>query len=269
MSKLVVKNVTLNYANGNKSSTTALDNVNFSVGEGEFLSIIGPSGCGKSSILNLFTGLLPASQGEILLNGKTISGTGLDRGVVFQHYSLFPWMSAKKNISFALRQSFPSKSKKELAGIAEEYLATMGLKGFEDKFPAELSGGMQQRVAIAKALAMDTELILMDEPFGAVDSKTRVVLQDQLLKMWDSGKEKKTVVFITHDIDEAIFLSDKIIVMSSGPGRVKREIAVNFSRPRNRSSLTKDAEYAHLRNEIVSLFYDDLASKIGGEEVVL
>jgi NitT/TauT family transport system ATP-binding protein len=269
MSKLVVKNVTLNYVNGNKSSTTALENVNFSVGAGEFLSIIGPSGCGKSSILNLFTGLLSASEGEILLNGKAISGTGLDRGVVFQHYSLFPWMSAKKNICFALRQSFPSKSKKELAGIAEEYLAIMGLKGFEDKFPAELSGGMQQRVAIAKALAMDTELILMDEPFGAVDSKTRVILQDQLLKMWDSGKEKKTVVFITHDIDEAIFLSDKIIVMSSGPGRVKREIAVNFARPRNRSLLTKDAEYAHLRNEIVSLFYDDLAGKIGGEEVVL
>jgi NitT/TauT family transport system ATP-binding protein len=269
MQKLSVKNVTLNYSNGNKSSTTALENVNFSVGEGEFLSIIGPSGCGKSTILNLFTGLLHASEGEILLDGKAISGTGLDRGVVFQHYSLFPWMTAKKNISFALRQTFPSKTKKELTGIAEEYLTVMGLKGFEDKFPAELSGGMQQRVAIAKALAMDTELILMDEPFGAVDSKTRVVLQDQLLKMWDSGKDKKTVVFITHDIDEAIFLSDKIIVMSSGPGRVKREIAVSFARPRDRFSLTKETQYAQLRNEIVNLFYDDLADKIGGEEVVL
>lgn len=269
MSKLVVKNVTLNYVNESKSWTKALENLNFSVDKGEFLSIIGPSGCGKSTILNLFTGLLSASEGEILLDGKKISGTGLDRGVVFQHYSLFPWMSAKKNISFALRQSFPAKSKKELAAVAEEYLAKMGLKGFEDKFPAELSGGMQQRVAIAKALAMDTELILMDEPFGAVDSKTRVVLQDQLLKMWDSGSERKTVVFITHDIDEAIFLSDRIIVMSSGPGRVKREIPVSFARPRDRFSFTKETEYAHLRNEIVNLFYDDLADKIGGEEVVL
>jgi len=269
MSKLVVKNVTLNYENGNKSGTTALKDMNFSVGKGEFFSIVGPSGCGKSSLLSLFAGLLNASEGEILLDGKAILGTGLDRSVVFQHYSLFPWMSAKKNISFALRQSFPAKTKKELSGIAAEYLEMMGLKGFEDKFPSELSGGMQQRVAIAKALAMDTELIFMDEPFGAVDSKTRVLLQDQLLKLWDNGSEKKTIIFITHDIDEAIFLSDKILVMSSGPGRVKREIAVNFARPRSRFLLAKEAEYAHLRNEIVNLFYDDLADKIGGEEVVL
>jgi NitT/TauT family transport system ATP-binding protein len=269
LNKLDVKNITLNYSNGKKSNTTALEDVNFSIGKGEFLSIIGPSGCGKSTLLNLFTGLLSASDGEILLDGKAISGTGLDRAVVFQHYSLFPWMTAKKNISFALRQSFPSKSKKDLSDIANEYLSMVGLSGFEDKFPGELSGGMQQRVAIAKALAMDTELILMDEPFGAVDSKTRVILQDQLLKLWDNGSEKKTIVFITHDIDEALLLSDRIIVMSSGPGQVKREITVPFARPRERFLLTKEPNYASLRNEIVNLFYDDLANKIGGQEVVL
>jgi NitT/TauT family transport system ATP-binding protein len=268
LNKLEVKNVTLNYASGNMSTITALEDVSFSVGVGEFLSIIGPSGCGKSTLLKLFTGLLKATKGEILLDGAPITGTGLDRGVVFQHYSLFPWMTAKKNLSFALRQSFPSKAKKELRGIAGKFLDMIGLGGFGEKFPGELSGGMQQRVAVAKAIAMDPKLILMDEPFGAVDSKTRVLLQDQLLEMWGGG-EKKTIVFITHDIDEALFLSDRIIVMSSGPGQVKQEIIVPFDRPRDRFLLAKEPGYADLRTEIVNLFYDDLEKKIGGLEVVI
>jgi NitT/TauT family transport system ATP-binding protein len=260
--------LSLEYENGSKHSLAALKDLNFYVDAGEFVSIIGPSGCGKSTLISLFTGLLRPTGGEILLNGATLSGTGLDRGVVFQHYSLFPWMTAKKNIIFALKKAFPSKPHRELTATAEEYLELVGLCGFDDKFPSELSGGMQQRVAIAKALAMDTELILMDEPFGAIDSRNRVILQDLLLELWAESRPRKTIVFVTHDIDEAIFLSDRIIVMSSGPGMIKSEIKVHFPRPRDRSTVAFEREYAIIRNQIVCHFYDDLADKIG-EEVAL
>lgn len=236
----------------------ALSKINIGIREGEFISIIGPSGCGKSTLLSLLSGLNPPLQGEIFLNGQEIEGVGLDRGVVFQHYSLFPWMDAKKNVVFGLRQIYKDKSKSQLEAVADRYLELVGLKEAAHKYPAQLSGGMQQRVAIARAFAMNPGILLMDEPFGAVDAKNRVLLQDLLLKLWDSGEEKKTVVFVTHDIDEAILLSDRIIVFSAGPGTVKKDIEVEFERPRDRSILMGKSEYRELRNQLVGLLYDDL-----------
>ncbi|MCX7771622.1 MAG: ABC transporter ATP-binding protein [Clostridia bacterium] len=268
MSKINLQNVTLRYEDKN-ASYTAVQDINFSVAEGEFVSIIGPSGCGKSTLLSMFAGLNFPTDGSILLDGKEIEGTGTDRGVVFQHYSLFPWMSARKNIIFGIKQVHKEKTKKEIEAIADEYLELVGLKDFKNKYPSQLSGGMQQRVAIARALAMNPGILLMDEPFGAIDAKNRVILQELLLKLWESGSQKKTVVFVTHDIDEAILLSDRIIVMSAGPGTVKKEIEVTFERPRNRSRLVGSEVYSSLRNKLVGLFYDDLLLKIGGEEVVI
>jgi NitT/TauT family transport system ATP-binding protein len=178
-------------------------------------------------------------------------------------------MSAKKNLIFGIKQVNKDAGKKEIERIADKYISLVGLNDFKSKYPSQLSGGMQQRVAIARALAMNPGILLMDEPFGAVDAKNRVILQELLLELWEKGETKKTVVFVTHDIDEAILLSDKIIVMSAGPGTVKTEVKVPFPRPRNRYELMKDKEYASLRNRLVDYFYDDILQKIGGEEVTI
>ncbi len=270
MSKIDIQNVSLNYTdNGAEGDFTAIRDINLEIRAGEFVSIIGPSGCGKSTLLSLFAGLNFPSTGCILLDGKRIKGAGTDRGVVFQHYSLFPWMTARQNLMFGMKQVNKEKSKREIAEIADHYLDMVGLKNFKTKLPGQLSGGMQQRVAIARALAMNPGTLLMDEPFGAVDAKTRVLLQDLLLKLWESGREKKTVIFVTHDLDEAILLSDRIVVMSASPGTIKEEVRVPFARPRDRVKLIRSQEYTDLRNRLVGLFYDDLLQKIGGLEVVL
>ncbi|ODM27695.1 sulfonate ABC transporter ATP-binding protein [Clostridium sp. Bc-iso-3] len=268
MSKICLQNVSLKYQEQN-SSFCAIKDISVSINEGEFVSIIGPSGCGKSTLLSLLTGLNFPTDGYILLDGKQIQGTGTERGVVFQHYSLFPWMSARKNLIFGLKQVYKSKGKKEIEEIADKYLDLVGLGDFKNKYPSQLSGGMQQRVAIARAFAMNPGILLMDEPFGAIDAKNRVILQELLLNLWDNGNERKTVILVTHDIDEAILLSDKIIVMSAGPGTIKKQINVEFKRPRDRTSLIRSEEYTNLRNKLVGLFYDDLIEKIGGDEVVL
>lgn len=268
MSKLRLENVALSYED-NKNNYLAVKDINLSIIEGEFISIVGPSGCGKSTLLSLFAGLNFPTQGCILLNNEKIEGTGADRGVVFQHYSLFPWMSARKNIIFGLKQIAGDRTQKELEKTADEYLHLVGLKGFAEKYPSQLSGGMQQRVAIARAFAMNPGILLMDEPFGAVDAKNRVLLQELLLKLWDSGHDKKTVILVTHDIDEAILLSDRIIVMSPGPGTIKKEVTIGFERPRERASLIRSDAYINMRNKLVGLFYEDLLEKIGGTEVVI
>ncbi|HHV30738.1 ABC transporter ATP-binding protein [Acetivibrio mesophilus] len=268
MSKICLQNVSLKYQEQN-SSFCAIKDISVSINEGEFVSIIGPSGCGKSTLLSLLTGLNFPTDGYILLDGKQIQGTGTERGVVFQHYSLFPWMSARKNLIFGLKQVYKSKGRKEIEEIADKYLDLVGLGDFKNKYPSQLSGGMQQRVAIARAFAMNPGILLMDEPFGAIDAKNRVILQELLLNLWDNGNERKTVILVTHDIDEAILLSDKIIVMSAGPGTIKKQINVEFKRPRDRTSLIRSEEYTNLRNKLVGLFYDDLIEKIGGDEVVL
>lgn len=270
MNKIEIQHLSVDYTE-KSSRFTALKDVNFSVGAGEFVSVIGSSGCGKSTLLSILEGINSPSEGSILIDGQPIKGTGNDRGVVFQHYSLFPWMTARKNVAFGVKQARPKLSRAERLKIADEFLDKVGLDAFKTKYPSQLSGGMQQRVAIARALAMDTEILLMDEPFGAIDAKNRTILQELLLKLWegDGTKERKTVVFVTHDIDEAILLSDRIVMMSASPGRVYKEITVPFSRPRNRAQLVQTREYAAFRNELLALFYGDIASKIGGIEVVL
>lgn len=268
MSKISLQNVSLKYED-KSSNFCAIKDINISIKDGEFVSIIGPSGCGKSTLLSLLTGLNFPTDGYILLDGQQVQGTGTERGVVFQHYSLFPWMSARKNLIFGLKQAFRTKRMKDLEEIADKYLNLVGLKDFKNKYPSQLSGGMQQRVAIARAFAMNPGILLMDEPFGAVDAKNRVILQELLLNLWDNGNERKTVILVTHDIDEAILLSDRIIVMSAGPGTVKKEIPIDFERPRDRTSLIRSEKYTNLRNKLVNLFYDELIEKIGGDEVVL
>ncbi|MBE6875301.1 MAG: ABC transporter ATP-binding protein [Ruminococcus sp.] len=270
--KIEIKNLTVHYAEKNKKFM-ALHDVNFNVNQGEFVSIVGASGCGKSTLLSVLEGIYQEFDGEILIDGKPLEGTGKERGVVFQHYSLFPWMTTRKNIAFGIKQVRKNLSKAERLQIADEFLEKVGLGDFGNKYPSQLSGGMQQRAAIARALAMDTDILLMDEPFSAIDPKNRVVLQELLLKLWEGTGEtaetRKTVVFVTHDIDEAILLSDRIVVLTSHPGTVSEIVKVPFARPRNRSELVQTLEYNKFRNKLLSLFYEDITSKIGGEEVVL
>ncbi|MDY0222890.1 MAG: ABC transporter ATP-binding protein [Desulfobacterium sp.] len=261
MGKIRLEEVSFAYQQQN-SMVPVIRDVNISIEDGEFVSIIGPSGCGKSTMLSLLAGLAFPCDGKILLDNKRVKGTGNERGVVFQHYSLFPWMTVRKNIIFGLRQLNDLKSKKEHEKIADTYLELVGLKDVGDNYPNQLSGGMQQRVAIARAFAMNSDILLMDEPFSAVDAKNRMGLQELLLSLWNNGKKKKTVVFVTHDVDEAIILSDRIIVMSAHTKGVKESIPVSFKRPRNRSALMRTEEYAEMRNRLVNLLFDDMLEEV-------
>lgn len=238
-----------------------LEDISFSVQAGELIAIVGPSGCGKSSTISLLAGLIEPQEGTILLSDQPVKGPGLDRAVVFQDYSLFPWMSALENISFALKQE-GRHSKKE----ALDFLEIVGISGAAHKYPSELSGGMKQRVAIARAFALEAPVYLMDEPFGAVDAKNRIYLQDLLLRLWGENEKKKTIVIVTHDIDEAMYLADRIIVFSPSPGRVRRIIDVPFERPRTRNYLIHDPRYIDMRTNILSLLQNDLISELNNVE---
>ena len=268
--KIEIRDLTVNYID-NKRSFNALHDVSFGVGRGEFVSVIGASGCGKSTLLSVLEGLYTPAGGSVQIDGKELHGTGTERGVVFQHYSLFPWMTTKKNIEFGIKQTRHGLRRSERAKIADEFLAKVGLADSGSKYPSQLSGGMQQRAAIARALAMNTEILLMDEPFSAIDPKNRVILQELLLSLWegDGSEERKTVVFVTHDIDEAILLSDKIVVLTAHPGTVNEVVNVPFERPRSRAELVKTEEYGRFRNRLLSLLNTDVAERIGGDEVVL
>ena len=264
MEKIEIKNLSKEYTEKGHIFK-ALDNVSLSVNDGEFVSVIGPSGCGKSTLLSIIEGINTATEGAVFIDGREVHDTGLDRGVVFQQYSLFPWMSARKNVRLGIKQCFSDIDKKEQYRRADEYLDKVGLAAMKDKFPMQMSGGQRQRVAIARALAMDTEILLMDEPFGAIDTKNRTDLQELLLDLWEgTGKDgrKKTILFVTHDIDEAIFLSDRIVMMLPEPGRIHKELEVPFERPRDRRSLVGTMEYNRFRNELVSLFYESFSGKI-------
>lgn len=268
--KIDIRHLTVNYAEKNREFT-ALRDVNFSVEDGEFVSIIGASGCGKSTLLSVLEGLYKQAAGEITIGGRPLEGTGTERGVVFQHYSLFPWMTTRKNIAFGIAQVRKDLSRRQRLEIADTFLEKVGLGEFGNKYPSQLSGGMQQRAAIARALAMDTDILLMDEPFSAIDAKNRIVLQELLLQLWegDGSAPRKTVVFVTHDIDEAILLSDKIVVLTAHPGTVAEVIPVPFDRPRNRAKLVQTPAYSAFRGRLLRLFYQDIAERIGGEEVIL
>jgi NitT/TauT family transport system ATP-binding protein len=266
MSKILLKGVCLDYID-NGSVFTALKDLNLSVEEGEFVSIIGSSGCGKSTILNMLSGILSLTKGEFLIDGAPVEGPGKNRGIVFQHYSLFPWMTSKGNIIFGLRQIEENISKAKVDEIARQYLQKVGLAGFENKFPFQLSGGMQQRVAIARTLAMQPAILLMDEPFGAVDARNKLILQDLLIDLLLKTDGKKTVVFVTHDVDEAILLSDRVLFMHNKS--IESNFTVPFNRPRVRESLYRTEDYIKLREKIMALFFRDLQENIGGNEVVI
>lgn len=252
--KIKFDNVSFTYSDDGKK---VLHDLNFTVHEGEFVSLIGGSGCGKSTTLGLLTGLNHPTTGSIYIDGEEVTGPGKNRGVVFQKYALFPWMRARKNVEFGIKQ-VAKLGKSELRARAEKYLDLVGLKGEGDKFPYQLSGGMQQRVSIARLLAMQTDILLMDEPFGAVDAKNRQTLQDLLLHLLEEEGSKKTVVFVTHDIDEAILLSDRILFVKDQT--VYRDLTVPFDHPRNRAEILASPVYTSFRKELYDLF-DDKAEK--------
>ncbi|MBU5435459.1 ABC transporter ATP-binding protein [Pseudoflavonifractor sp. MSJ-37] len=262
MSKIDIQEVSFHYPG--QQPHAALEEISLSIEEGEFLCLLGPSGCGKSTLLSLLEGLDHADGGQILLDGAPLTGPGPDRAVVFQHYSLFPWLTARKNVIFGIRQSGQKRSKPEQKERADYYLSRVGLSNVGDRYPSELSGGMQQRVAIARALAMETDVLLMDEPFGAIDPKLRQELQELVSRL--STEHHKTVVFVTHDIDEAILLADRIVVME--PKQIRAVERVELPRPRKRDDLVEQPEYLQLRKRLMSLFYEQVASEIG-DEVVL
>ncbi|HIZ66549.1 MAG TPA: ABC transporter ATP-binding protein [Candidatus Blautia pullicola] len=235
-----------------KGDVIALSGVDFDIRENEFICVIGPSGCGKSTLLNIIAGLLEPTSGQILVDGKPIKGTGTDRGVVFQQYALFPWLTVKKNVEFGLK--LKGMSKEECDEVAMKYLRMVDLEKFADSYPKELSGGMKQRVAIARAYAMNPQVLLMDEPFGALDAQTRTQLQSELLKAWQ--EENKTCFFVTHDIEEAIVLATKVVIMSARPARIKEVVDIDIPYPRDQE--TKMSErFVELKNHIWSQVYQE------------
>ena len=229
MSSVSIQAVSRTFEGRQGQRTHALLPVDFEVRDNDFVTILGPSGCGKSTLLRIVAGLDHATSGRVLLDGMPVEGPGADRGMVFQSYTLFPWLTIEQNIRFGLRErGMPEAQQKERAAY---FIAKVGLRGFEQHFPKQLSGGMQQRTAIARALANDPKILLMDEPFGALDNQTRVLMQELLLGIWEA--ERKTVLFVTHDIDEAIFMANRVAVFSARPGRIKTELAVQLAHPRH------------------------------------
>ena len=225
--------------------TLALQATDLDVAENDFVTILGPSGCGKSTLLRIVAGLDLQTAGEVLLEGRRIEGPGADRGMVFQSYTLFPWLTVRDNVCFGLRERGLPRA--EQLAQADAYLVKVGLRGFENHFPKQLSGGMQQRVAIARALANDPRMLLMDEPFGALDHQTRELMQELLLGIWEA--QRKTVLFVTHDIDEAVFMGSRVVVMSARPGRIKLDRVVPLAHPRHYSIKTTP-EFAQLKAEL-------------------
>jgi ABC-type nitrate/sulfonate/bicarbonate transport system ATPase subunit len=227
------------------SPTLALQETNLDVLENDFITILGPSGCGKSTLLRIVAGLDRQTSGEVFLEGRAIKGAGADRGMVFQSYTLFPWLNVLENVCFGLRErALPVAEQKD---IANHFIEQVGLKGFQSHFPKQLSGGMQQRTAIARALANNPRMLLMDEPFGALDHQTRELMQELLLGIWE--KERKTVLFVTHDIDEAVFMGTRVVVMSARPGRIKLAKSIDLPHPRHYSVKTTP-QFSALKAEL-------------------
>ncbi len=249
--KLKIDNVVKEYQ-GRNGKTVALNGASLDIKENEFICVVGPSGCGKSTLLNIIAGLLEPTSGAVYLDGRKIEGTGVERGVVFQQYALFPWRTVLKNVMFGLEMK--KVPKEEAKAIAQKYIEAVGLKGFENSYPKELSGGMKQRVAIARAYAANPEVLLLDEPFGALDAQTRVQLQTELLNTWE--QEKKTCFFITHDVDEAIILAQRVIIMSARPGRIKRIVDIDIPYPRTQETKS-DKRFLELKAEIWNEVYHE------------
>jgi len=254
-----IKDVSVRFGSKGRM-TEAASRVSLEVKPGEFVSIIGPSGCGKSTLLNIVAGFIQPSEGEALLDGRPIGGPGADRGVVFQQYSLFPWMTVRKNVEFGLKMKGLGQNQREAA--ARSLLGMAGLLAFENHYPDQLSGGMKQRVGIVRALATSPQVMLMDEPFGALDSQTRTVMQEILTNMWQ--QLQLSVLFITHDIEEAIFLSEKVYVMTARPGRIKAEIPIPLPRPRT-PEMTASPTFQALVRQLKALIREESLAAMGGE----
>jgi NitT/TauT family transport system ATP-binding protein len=246
---------------GPTKAFAALTGIDLEVYDGEFLVLVGPSGCGKSTLLDLLAGLSLPSEGKILVDGKPISGPGLDRAIVFQQYALFPWRTAQANVEFGLEalQGGARLKKTERRARAREFLALVGLQDFANHYPHELSGGMKQRVAIARSLAYEPDVLLMDEPFAALDAQTRESLQDELLRIWE--QTKKTIVFITHSIDEAVYLGQRVAVMTSQPGRIKAILPVPRFSVVEGEDIRSDPEFVGARHEIWRLLHDEIRQR--------
>jgi nitrate/nitrite transport system ATP-binding protein len=256
---VLIENVDMTFST-KKGDFNALSNINLSIKEGEFISIIGHSGCGKSTVLNLIAGLLEPTKGHLFCANREIAGPGPERAVVFQNHSLLPWLSCYENIYLAVERVFGTESKAELAARTHAALELVGLGHATDKRPNEISGGMKQRVGIARALAMEPKVLLLDEPFGALDALTRANLQDELMKIM--AKSGCTAVMVTHDVDEAVLLSDRIVMMTNGPSATIGEILdVTLPRPRARLDLAEDHDYNHIRSEVLRFLYERHAKK--------
>lgn len=251
---LVIDNVTFAY----KDSGTVLSRVVLQVPQGQFVSLLGPSGSGKSTLLRLIAGLEAPSQGQIRWQGVTITGPGIERAVVFQNYSLFPWFSVQDNVAQAVAKAKPRASRSARCEKAREYLAQVGLADAATKYPFQLSGGMQQRAAIARALALEAPVLLMDEPFGALDPINRGKLQDLLLEVWQSTAPRRTIVFVTHDVDEALYLGDRVAVLGASPGRLLADLPVPLARPRQRAEMFGSDTFWKLREDIAERLDQDV-----------
>ncbi len=249
--KLHIEGISKTYA-GDGHVVTAIDRIDLAIQNREFATILGPSGCGKSTLLRIVAGLAKPTEGTVWLDGRAIDGPGRDRGMVFQTYTLFPWLTVRENIQFGLAVSGVDRVRQEQ--IAQEFVGKVGLKGFETAFPKALSGGMKQRVAIARALANNPAILLLDEPFGALDAQTRSLMQELLTQIWE--ELHITILFVTHDVEEAIFLSDRVFVMTARPGRIKAEIEVPLERPRSYEIKTSET-FLRLKQRALALIREE------------
>ncbi len=262
---LSIERLTQQYPDGQGGTLTVFENASFGIEKGEFVCILGHSGCGKSTIMNILAGLSDPTSGVVKMDGFEVSGPSLDRGVVFQNYSLLPWLSALKNVTFGVKARYPDWSTEKVEAHARDFLAKVGLEGdVVHRKPSQLSGGMRQRVSIARAFANQPKLLLLDEPFGALDALTRGTIQEELLKIW-SGTEQ-TVFMITHDIDEAILLADRILLMTNGPfARVAESVEITIPRPRTRTEIVEHPNYYAIRNHLVH-FLGQRSKELAGQQ---
>ncbi|MEQ1408318.1 ABC transporter ATP-binding protein [Neorhizobium sp. Rsf11] len=253
--KISFQNVTKTFNIAGQTSFNALQSLNLDIEDGEFITVVGPSGCGKSTAMNIAAGLTAPSSGQVLVDNVPVKGPGPERGVIFQQYALFPWLTVRENVEFGLQ--IAGHPKADRRRIADHFIGLVGLSDFADSLPKTLSGGMKQRCAIARAYAVNPKILLMDEPFGALDALTRVQLQDQLLATW--SKERRTVIFITHDVDEAVYLASRVVVMAARPGRLHRIIPVDLPYPRT-EEMRLSPEFSTLRNEVWRSVYHPAAA---------
>lgn len=250
---LELDQIWIKFSHARQAEVVAVEDASLSVAENEFVSLVGPSGCGKSTLLRAAAGLEQPTRGEIRVDGKLIDQPGADRGMVFQAYTLFPWLTVRENIRFSLKKSLLTNADKDER--VNRYIQLIGLDGFENSYPNQLSGGMRQRVAIARALVYQPRILLMDEPFGALDAQTRMLMQELLLEVWEN--QRSTVLFVTHDVEEAILLSDRIFVMTARPGHIKAVVEVDLPRPRSLLELESSPEFAAYKRRLLELVREE------------